>query len=43
MDVVLEALKLYKARRNFNLDKLIEYAKICRVKNVMVPYLETII
>ena len=42
MDVVLEALKLYKARRNFNLDKLIKYAKICRVKNVMLPYLETI-
>ena len=43
MDVVLEALKLYKARRNFNLNKLIKYAKICRVKNVMLPYLETII
>ena len=43
MDVVLEALKLYKARRNFNLDKLIKYAKICRVKNVMLPYLEIII
>ncbi|MBC8440978.1 MAG: type IV toxin-antitoxin system AbiEi family antitoxin domain-containing protein [Deltaproteobacteria bacterium] len=43
MDVVLEALKLYKARKNFNLDKLIKYAKICRIKNVMLPYLETII
>ena len=43
MDIVLEALKLYKARKNFNLNKLIKYAKICRVKNVMLPYLETII
>jgi predicted transcriptional regulator of viral defense system len=43
MDVVLEALKLYKARKNFSLNKLIKYAKICRVKNVMLPYLESII
>ncbi len=43
MDVVLEALKLYKARKSFNLNKLIKYAEICRVKNVMLPYLETVI
>ena len=43
MDVVLEALKLYKARKNFSLNKLIKYAKIFRVKNVMLPYLESII
>jgi len=40
MDVALEALKLYRVRKPFNLDKLIEYAKICRVENVMRPYLE---
>lgn len=43
MDVVLEALKLYKIRRRFNLDELLKYAKICRVKNVMMPYLEATI
>ena len=43
MDVILEALKLYKARKIFDLNKLIKYAKVCRVKNVMLPYLETII
>lgn len=43
MDIVLEALKLYKTRKDFDLNKLIKYAKICRVKNVMQPYLETII
>ncbi|MCP5349298.1 MAG: type IV toxin-antitoxin system AbiEi family antitoxin domain-containing protein [Gammaproteobacteria bacterium] len=40
MDVVLEALKLYKARKNFNLDKLIWYARVCRVEKIMRPYLE---
>ena len=40
MDIVLEALQLYKARRKFNLGSLLEYAKICRVEKVMRPYLE---
>lgn len=40
MDVVLEALKLYKSQRKYSLDKLIKYARICRVEMVMKPYLE---
>ncbi|MGB3211237.1 MAG: hypothetical protein WBB19_11075 [Desulforhopalus sp.] len=40
MDVVLEALKLYKARKKHNYGKLLEYAKICRVDKVIRPYLE---
>lgn len=40
MDVVLEALKLYKARRKFDIGVLFKYAKICRVEKVMRPYLE---
>lgn len=43
MDVVLEALKLYKRRKKLNLDKLLEYAKSCRVERVMRPYLEATI
>jgi predicted transcriptional regulator of viral defense system len=43
MEVVLEALKLYKSRQQFNLEKLLKYAKICRVKNIMSPYLEATI
>lgn len=43
MDVVLEALKLYKARKKFNLSKVLEYAKICRVEEVMKPYLEVLL
>ncbi len=40
MDVVLEALKLYRTRKKFNPGELIKYAKICRVEKVMRPYLE---
>ncbi len=40
IDVVLEALKLYKTRKKFDLKKLLKYAKICRVEKVMRPYLE---
>ena len=40
MDVVLEALKLYKTRKKFDLEELLKYAKICRVEKVMRPYLE---
>lgn len=43
MDVVLEALKLYKSRKKFNLEELLKYAKICRVEKVMQPYLEAIL
>ena len=43
MEVVLEALKLYRSRQQFNLNELLIYAKICRVKNIMMPYLEATI
>jgi len=40
MEVVLEAIKTYRSRQQFNLEKLFAYAKICRVKSIMTPYLE---
>ena len=40
MDVVLEALKLYRERKKFKPTELLDYAKICRVAMVMRPYLE---
>lgn len=40
MDVFLEAVKLYKSRQTFNIEKLLEYADVCRVKKKMTPYLE---
>ena len=42
MDLVLEALKLYRSRKKASLQRLLEYAKICRVEKVMSPYLEAI-
>ncbi|MBU0996252.1 MAG: type IV toxin-antitoxin system AbiEi family antitoxin domain-containing protein [Proteobacteria bacterium] len=43
MEVVLEAIKFYKSRKKFNLEKLLEYGKICRVQRIMMPYLEVMI
>jgi len=43
LDVALEALKLYKANYKFDVNKLLEFAKSCRVYNVMMPYMEAII
>jgi predicted transcriptional regulator of viral defense system len=40
MDIALEALKLYKTRKRFDIQKLIQFGKICRVEKVMLPYLE---
>jgi hypothetical protein len=40
MDVVLEALELYRIRKTFLPGKLMEYARICRVATVMAPYVE---
>lgn len=40
MDVVLEALKLYRSQKKVNMDKLLKYGRICRVENVMRSYLE---
>lgn len=40
MDVVLEAVRRYRASRRFQADELMRYARICRVHNVMRPYLE---
>ncbi|VAW80130.1 Protein co-occurring with FIG00645039: hypothetical protein with HTH-domain [hydrothermal vent metagenome] len=40
MEVVLEALKLYRSRKKFNISKLLEHARVCRVGEIMKPYLE---
>ncbi len=42
LDVALEALKDVRARHKVSVDALWHYAKICRVTNVMRPYLEAI-
>lgn len=43
LDVAIEALKFWRNKKNSRIDKLIEYAKICRIYNVIKPYAEAMI
>ncbi len=40
LDVAIEALRVYRRRPGANLQRVYEYAGICRVANVIRPYLE---
>ncbi len=43
-DVALEALKAYRQQhKRIEVNKLLHYARICRVEGVMRPYLETLL
>ncbi|MBN1594070.1 MAG: type IV toxin-antitoxin system AbiEi family antitoxin domain-containing protein [Candidatus Coatesbacteria bacterium] len=42
LDVAIEALKECRMRREFNIDKLMGFARICRVGNVIRPYIEAV-
>ncbi len=42
LDVVIEALRTYRGRRGARLQAVLEYSKICRVEQVVRPYLEAI-
>lgn len=42
LDVALEALRDVRAKRKASADNLWHYAKVCRVANVMRPYLEAV-
>jgi len=42
-DVALEALKLCRERKKSTVEKLMRFARICRVDKVMKPYLEAIL
>jgi predicted transcriptional regulator of viral defense system len=43
LNVALEALRFYRQRRRFKADELIRYAKICRVENIIRPYIEAVL
>lgn len=43
LDVALEALREGWQEKRFTMDELWEYAKICRVSNIMRPYLESLV
>ena len=42
LDVALEALRDGVAKKRFSMDELLYFAKVCRVQNVMRPYLEAL-
>ena len=43
LDVAVEALKLYRQHREFDVGKLLHCARICRVEKVIRPYLEALL
>ena len=43
IDLAIEALKAYRTGPNFEVSKLLHYARICRVEHVMSPYLEALL
>jgi len=43
LDTALEAVRFYREQRTLKVDDLMRYAAICRVKNVMRPYLEALL
>jgi len=43
IDLAIEALKAYRTRPGFNVNKLLHHARICRVEQVISPYLEALL
>jgi len=43
LDTAIEALKRYVSSRRVQVDKLMAYARICRVEKVIRPYLEALL
>lgn len=42
-ELVIEALRYYRQRKRLQVDKMMNYARICRVAKVMGPYLDGIL
>jgi predicted transcriptional regulator of viral defense system len=42
LDVALEALSTWRKRKGAKMERLLEYARICRVERVIRPYLEAL-
>jgi hypothetical protein len=43
LDTAIEALKLYRERKRFKADDLMQFARVCRVEKVIRPYLEALL
>jgi predicted transcriptional regulator of viral defense system len=42
-DLAVEVLRAYRRRADFDVNRLLRYARICRVERVMSPYLEALL
>ena len=42
LDTVMEAVRFYRERKSVQVDELMRYAAICRVKKIIRPYLEAL-
>lgn len=42
LDVAVEALRIYRGQRKQDWRQVLEFARVCRVENVMRPYLEAV-
>ena len=43
LDTALEAVRLYRQQGRVNVNRLLEFAQVCRVSRVMRPYLEALL
>ena len=43
LGVAVEALRLFREGHDFRANVLLEFARVCRVQNVMMPYLEALL
>ena len=43
LDIAIEALKLYRERKRFKRDDLVKFSQVCRVGQIMRPYLEALL
>ena len=43
LDLAIEALKAYRTRPGFDVARLLHHARVCRVEQVMFPYLEALL
>ena len=43
LDTAIEALKLYRKKKRFRADDLMQFGRVCRVEKVIRPYLEVLL
>ena len=43
LDIAIEALKLYRKKKRFKADDLMQFARVCRVEKIIRPYLEALL